>query len=65
MTLQTPDPKKLTRSAIISTSGVVIAFLFLLGLKYLFPEYDASELQTMLFTAAGAFIFNTLRESVK
>lgn len=65
MRLQTPDTGKLTRSAVISFAGVAIAFLFLLALKYLFPEYDATELQAMLFTASGAFIFNTIRESIK
>jgi hypothetical protein len=63
--LQSPDTGKVTRSAMISLGGVFIALLFLITLKVVFPEYDASQLQSMLFTAAGAWIFNVIRESIK
>jgi hypothetical protein len=63
--LQVPKKDKLNRSFVINSMGVIFALLFLLALKYLFPEYDASEHQVILFTASGAFLYNTIKESIK
>lgn len=61
MKLQRPNNQKLIRSASISAGGI----LFLLGLMFLFPDQDLTEIETAIVTAVGAWLINTMKESLK
>lgn len=61
--LQRPETNKLVRSLAISGGGVILGILFLLALRYLFPDFDATELTAMIFAAIGAWVVNLIKES--
>lgn len=59
MKLQTPQPKKLAKSAGI----VLVALGFLLLVKALFPGFDWVQVESMMLALVGAFLVNTVKES--
>ncbi len=59
MKLQTPQPKKLAKSAGI----VLVALGFLLLVKALFPSFDWVQVESMILALVGAFLVNTVKES--
>lgn len=59
MKLQTPQPKKLAKSAGI----VLVALGLLLLVKALFPTYDFLQVESMMLALTGAFLVNTVKES--
>lgn len=59
MTLQSPEPQKLIKSA-----GIVLSALgFLLLLKALFPAFDWLQVESMMLALTGAFLINVVKES--
>lgn len=59
-----PQMDKLQRSALISMCGALLGIGFLLVLRYLFPNYDATEIQAGIFVAISAWIVNLVKESI-
>lgn len=59
MKLQTPEPKKLAKSAGI----VLVALGFLLIVKALFPAFDFLQTETIIITLVSAWIVNVVKET--
>lgn len=60
MKLRIPELAKLAKSALISGLGLGIVVL----LRFLFPDFDWTPVLTAILTAIGAWLVNTVKESL-
>lgn len=56
---QVPQLPKLVKSALI----VALALVSLLGLKFIFPEFDWVQTQSVILMAIAAWLVNLVKES--
>jgi hypothetical protein len=59
MKLQSPEPIKLARSAMI----VIVALALMLGAKYIFTDFDWIQVESVMLSLFGAWLVNVVKEA--